>query len=174
MFNLLKMKWHQSNVFTSNDALEILCTVDNVTTIDASNIHIDYATIFNQWYKQHVSGSIQKNHLFSFSIDTIKDCVMITKSYFNTAVTSTQSIKKVDKMFLITYQNLTSCMHNWSFCLNLGCNPSSSFTKWRSVAPHPYKYILSLLPPNDVFWMLLKKGRKEERKKEEEEYRHIY
>ena len=97
MFNLLKVKWHKSNIYTFKDALDILGTVDNVTTIDASNIHIDYATIFNRWYKQPVSGSIQKNHLFSFSKDTIKDCVMTTKRSFNAAVTSTQSIKKIDK-----------------------------------------------------------------------------
>ena len=47
MFNLLKMKWHKSNVFTFKDALEILGTVDNVMTIDASNIHIDYTALFN-------------------------------------------------------------------------------------------------------------------------------
>ena len=47
MFNLLKMKWHKSNVFTFKDALEILGTVDNVMTINASNIHIDYTALFN-------------------------------------------------------------------------------------------------------------------------------
>ena len=51
MFNLLKVKWHKLNVLTFNQALETLGTIENVTTIDVSNIHINHATIFNQWYK---------------------------------------------------------------------------------------------------------------------------
>lgn len=165
MFNLLKMKWHKSNVFTFKDALEILGTVDNVMTIDASNIHIDYTALFDRWYKQPVSGTIQKNHLFSFSEDTIKDCVMTTKRSFNAAVTSTQSIKKVDDKIPDHVRKLDILFtRKMIFLPKPGLAPIKQvhlYTKWRSVVPHPYKDILCPLPTNDIIRMVLKKqGRK--------------
>ena len=94
MINLLKVQWHKINVYTFKQALEILGVVENVLPIDASNIHIDYASLFDKWYKQPASGTIHKNHIFSFNEATINNCIMTTKQSHNSDVTSTQSIKK--------------------------------------------------------------------------------
>ena len=72
MFNLLKIRWHKSDVYTFKQALEILGTVENVLPIDASNVHIDYATFFEKWYKQPASGMIQKNHIFPLIMQLLK------------------------------------------------------------------------------------------------------
>ena len=90
---MLKIKWHLSNVYTFQQALDVLGEAENVNPIDASNIHIDYSTLFEQWYKQPTSGTIKKEHIFSFHKGTIKDVIMTTKRSHNAAVTSTQSIK---------------------------------------------------------------------------------
>ena len=97
MFNLLKIRWHKSNVYTFKQALKILGTFENILPIDALNVHIDYATFFEKWYKQPASGTIQKNHIFTFDNATIDNCVMTTKQSYNADVSSTQSIKKIDK-----------------------------------------------------------------------------
>ena len=97
MFNMLKIKWHKSNVYSMEQAIEVLNTAENVTAIEAGHIHIDYASLFDRWYKQPASGSIQKNHIFSFCSDTIKNVILTSKSSHIAAVTSTQSIKKIDK-----------------------------------------------------------------------------
>ena len=60
MFDLLKVKWHQSNVYTMDQALEVLNAMENVSAIEASNIHLDIFVFLSKWYKQPMSGSIQK------------------------------------------------------------------------------------------------------------------
>ena len=60
MFDLLKVKWHQSNVYSMDQALEVLNAMENVSAIEASNIHLDIFVFLSKWYKQPVSGSIQK------------------------------------------------------------------------------------------------------------------
>ena len=47
MFNLLKIKWHNLNVCSLKQALDVLNTVESVNAIEASNIHLNYSTTFN-------------------------------------------------------------------------------------------------------------------------------
>ena len=160
MFNLLKIKWHKSNVYTFQQALEILGTVDNVLPIDASNVHIDYATFFEKWYKQPASGTIQKNHIFTFDSTNIHDCIMTTKWSFNADVTSTQSIKKIDKNTPAWLRKLEILHKQKSFLAKPGLKPIKQvhlYTKWRKVVPHPFKDELCPLPSNEVIEMVVKK-----------------
>ena len=104
MFNLLKIKWHKSNVYSMEQAIEVLNAAENITTIEAEHIHVDYASLFGWWDKQPASGLIQKNHIFSFCSETIKNVILTSKSSHIAAVTSTQSIKKLIRMYRIVYK----------------------------------------------------------------------
>ena len=55
MFNLLKVKLYRSIISSMDQALEVLNTVENVSTIKASNIHLGFSTFLNWWYKQPTS-----------------------------------------------------------------------------------------------------------------------
>ena len=171
-FNILKIKWHPSNVYTFKQALAVLSEAENVHPIDASNIHIDYTSLFERWYKQPTSGTIQKNHIFTFQKDTIKDCIMTTKRSYNAAVTSTQSIKSSDKK----YERMNSS--SWLRKLDIlyarkvflpkpGLKPIKQvhlYTKWRTVVPHPYKDKICPLLSNEVIRMVIKTKRPRKKK----------
>lgn len=45
-FNMLKIQWHPSNVYTFQQALDVLGEANYVNPIDASNIHLDYSSLF--------------------------------------------------------------------------------------------------------------------------------
>lgn len=165
MFNLLKAQWHKSNVYTFNQALHILASVENVETIDASNIHIDYTSLFDHWYKQPASGTIQKNHIFTFDKATIKNCVMTTKHSHNSEITSTQSIKKVNKNTPEWIRTLDILNRRMVFVPKPGLKPIKQvhlYTKWRKVVPHPYKDVLCPLPSNEIIQMVMKKKKKDQ------------
>ena len=167
MFNLLKAQWHKSNVYTFDQALDILAAVENVDTIDARDVHIDYTKLFDNWYKQPVSGTIQKNHIFSFDKATIKNCVMTTKQSHNSEVTSTQSIKKVKNNFPDWIRALDILNRGMNFVPKPGLKPIKQvhlYTKWRRVVPHPYKDVLCPLPPNEIIQMVMKKKTKTKKK----------
>ena len=148
-------------------ALEVLDAVENVMPIDASNIHIDYGSLLEKWYKQPVAGTIQKNHIFSFEKQTIKNCIMTTKRSYNAAVTSTQSIKRRDKYPNDTLRKLDILYSQMKFLAKPGLKPIKQvhlYTKWRSVVPHPYKDITCPLPSNEIIQMVLKRKPKKKTK----------
>ena len=128
IFNLLKVKWHKSNVFSFNQALVMLCAVDNVTTIKASNAILIMLPFFTYGTKSLFLVASRRIVTFSFHKDTIKDSVMKTKRSYDTAVKSTKSIKLVDKNVPNHDKNLISWMHEWSSCLNPSCNQPNMFT----------------------------------------------
>ena len=99
MFNLFKVKWHKSNVYSLKQAIDVLNAVENVTAIEAGHMHIDYTSLFDWWYKQPAS-------IFSFCSDTIKNVILTTKSSHIAAVTLTQSIKKLIRKYQIMYKRL--------------------------------------------------------------------
>ena len=107
---MLKIKWHPSNVYTFQQALDVLSKAENVHPIDVRNIHVDYTALFKQWYKQPTSGTIRKNHIFSFHKDTNKECITTTKRSYNIADTSKQSIKLIKSSNMKKYSEYM----NWS------------------------------------------------------------
>ena len=146
--------------------MEILRVVENVLPIDASNIHIDYTLLFDKWYKQPASGTIQKNHIFSFDEATINNCIMTTKQSHNSDVTSTQSIKKIHKNTPECVRKLEILHKRKTFLPKSGLKPIKQvhlFTKWRKVVPHPYKDELCPLPSNEVIQLVLKKRPKKKK-----------
>lgn len=167
MFNLLKVQWHHSNVYTFEQALQVLDAVENIMPIDASNIHIDYASLLEKWYKQPVARTIQENHIFFFDKQTISNCIMTTKRSHNAAVTSTQSIKRTDKYPNDTICKLDILYLRMQFLAKPGLKPIKQvhlYTKWRSVVPHPYKDITCPLPSNEIIQMVLKRKPKKKNK----------
>ncbi len=69
MFNLLKVKWHTSNVYSMKQAIGVLNAVENVTTIETGLVHVDYASLFD--------GGTSNRHQDQFKIIT----------YFHSVVT---------------------------------------------------------------------------------------
>ena len=140
--------------------MEVLDAVENAIPIDASNIHIDYVSLFEKWYKQPVAGTIQKNHIFSFDKQTINNCIMTTKRTYNVAVTSTQSIKRTGKYQKESVRKLDILYLRTIFLQKPGLKLIKQvhlYTKWRSAVPHPYKDITCpLLPYFRCGWIIIK------------------
>ena len=85
---------------------------------------------------------------------------MTTKQSHNSDVTSTQSIKKIDKNTPEYVRKLQILHKRKNFLPKPGLKPIKQvhlFTKWRKVVPYPYKDELCPLPSNQVIELVLKK-----------------
>ena len=152
MFNLLKQKWHKMQVYTYKQALESLAINDDVTIIDASNLHYDYAKFLNTVYKQPVIGTIKKNHCFTFTSETIDNVTMHTKQSDNVLVTSSQPLKKI-KGVIPSVRKLLLLFPLIRPLPKPGFKPIKQvhlYTKWRKFIPHHYKDFTCPLPLNSI------------------------
>ena len=154
MFNLLKISWRKSNIYCFSQALEVLNSVDDVTAIDAScNYHHDYDKTFKAFYKQPVSGTIQKNHIFSFKKDNMNNVIMFTKRSANAKVTSSQSLKKREKPFQSKIRQLRLLHATIDGLDPIGLKPIKQvhlYTKWRKFIPQQYRDETCPLPSNET------------------------
>ena len=93
LFNLLKIRYHKSNIYTMDMLVDVLNSTDDVTFIHASDsFFYDYDSMLNEFYKNFPSGTIQKNHYFSVHCDA--PTTMITKAYINDPTETLVDFKK--------------------------------------------------------------------------------
>jgi len=162
MFNLLKHRWHKMQVYTYQQALESLAVNDDVTVIDSSNLHYDYAKFLNTIYKQPVTGTIKKNHRFMFRSDTMENVTMQTKQSDNVLVTSSQPLKKT-KGIIPSIRKLMLLFPILTPLPKPGFKPIKQvhlYTKWRKFVPYHLKDITCPLPPNSIVSKVQKPKRK--------------
>ena len=161
MFNLLKVHWRQTNVYTYQQALDILGECEYVNVVDSTHLHVDYSQLLEKIYRQPVSGSIQKNHVFSFDAKLKEHVEMSSKVTNKALVTTTQVLKKkVKNLTEFHRQYLIRCWKPKSLD-PVGLKPIKQvhlYTKWRKVVPRQYRDITCLLPPNNIIRKHFKKG----------------
>lgn len=69
-FNLLKLEYHNKNIYSTEELMEVLDTHDQVTAIKVDETDFnEWDSIFDELYSRP-SGFTEKPHIFSFSHDT--------------------------------------------------------------------------------------------------------
>ena len=159
MFNLLKKRWHHSNVFSFEQSLDILNSMDQVNAIDASELHFDYNELLSKFYRQPVSGSINKNHIFQFCRDSLHNSLLTTKRSDNVVISSTQPLRYDPRMRKSCYRKLCLIYAQPNKLDGPGLKPIKHlhlYTKWRKILPQEYKDVTCPLPSNEQIMMAKK------------------
>lgn len=165
-FNCLKSKWHKENVYTYQQTLEVLGSADNVTVVDASDIHYDVEATMNKFYTNLASGSIVNNHIFKFNNKRRTKMELKSKTSNADATTQIQSIRCDNKQNTGTIYNAIRSLHvkyayrQMKKLSPIGLKPIKQmdlYRKWRPILPQEYKDITCPLPPESVIRQFKKK-----------------
>jgi len=171
LFNLLKIRYHKSNIYTMDMLVDVLNSTDDVTFIHASDsFFYDYDSMLNEFYKNFPSGTIQKNHYFSVHCDA--PTTMITKAYINDPTETLVDFKKKN--------DRQSALKNYPLqrLLTPGIRDIKQvelWKNWRQFVPDPHKDLICPKPPEEVIQKIRKEKsekqqqRTNERKKEKSE-----
>jgi hypothetical protein len=82
MFNLLKLRYHASNVYTMDMLHDTLNVVEDVSfEIVTSIVFWNLDEFFNKFYKNFKAGTVRDNHIFW--VDHEQPTVMVSKSFDN-------------------------------------------------------------------------------------------
>ena len=80
MFNLLKKRYHKSQIYSIKKLTSLLNELDNIFYYHVtSEVFFDYNRLLNTYYKNIPSGSVKKNHHFWVNDD--KPTTMFTLTY---------------------------------------------------------------------------------------------
>ena len=147
LFNLLKIRYHKSNVYTMEMLVEVLNAMDDVTfTHVPTDVFYNYDKMLDQFYKNFRPGTVQKNHYFVVHNNT--PTVMLSKLFIDAENTDEYDHKKK-----IRERNLAIS----SFQLERLNPPGLKEIKqvelwkhWAQFVPHPYKTVICPKPPQDV------------------------
>ena len=111
MINTMKRNYARRNVYTKEETYRILDLEDSVKVVPAGGKFVDWDSEFDQIYKRPKSGTISKNHYFSFEYHHIDDMLLTTKVSYNSNITSTQKLIKIKKGWsIIDRQNYLGTM----------------------------------------------------------------
>ena len=99
MFNQMKRNYRKRNVYTLEDTYKILDLQDNVIVVPVKGEELfrDWDEIFDEIYKRPKAGTIKKNHIFSYSDDTIDTVIITTKTSDHSSSMQTQQFIKLKK-----------------------------------------------------------------------------
>ena len=98
MFNAMNQNYTRRNFYTKKEeTYSILDLEDSVKVVPAGGKFMDWDSEFDQIYKRQKSGTISKNHYFSFEYHHIDDMLLTTKVSYNSNITSTQKLIKIKK-----------------------------------------------------------------------------
>ena len=97
MFNQMKQNYRKRNVYTLEDTYKILDLQDNVTVVPVKGEELfkDCDEVFDEIYKRPKAGTIKKNHIFSYSEDTIATVTLATKTSDHSSSMQTQQLIKL-------------------------------------------------------------------------------
>ena len=170
-FNLLKQQYHKNNVYSFPHCLEVLRSCPMVEVIDATDLSYEWSKLLNSFYMNVVPGTVQRNHIFKFKVETIKRVQLKTKTSTIDKATLYQDIrldhpkscsKHNDKIRWLTIQKCSALLRP---IVKPGLPPIKQFelyTKWRKVVPAVYKDITCPCPPREIVKMFRKKVHDEE------------
>ena len=170
-FNLLKQQYHKNNVYSFSHCLEVLRSCPLVEVIDATDLSYEWSKLLNSFYMNVVSGTVQKNHIFKFKVETIKRVQLKTKTSTIDKATLYQDIrldhpkscsKHNDAIRRLAVQNCSALLRP---IVKPGLPPIKQFelyTKWRKIVPAAYKDVTCPCPPTEVVKMFRKRVQNEE------------
>jgi hypothetical protein len=65
LFNLFKTRYRNADIFTMSQLRAVLNEMDNISFKDVGpEVFFDYCQMLDVFYKNFVSGTVQKNHMF--------------------------------------------------------------------------------------------------------------
>ena len=153
MFNTMKRNYARRNVYTKEETYRILDLEDSVEVVPAGGKFMDWDSEFDQIYKRPKSGTISKNHYFSFEYYHIDDMLLTTKVSYNSNITSTQKLVKIKKGWsVIDRQNYLATMKP-SPLKKPGLSDQKQvhlYSKWRPLIPIEYQDISCPKPSDNV------------------------
>ena len=171
-FNLLKKEWRHKNIYTMEQTFDVLNACENVHAIDASGLFYDWDSLYDGFYKKPESGSVNKNHIFSFTISNIdKRCIMTSKEAANSEDTHQQNLFYLQRNLKLCYRKLRLLFKNPKYIKPPGLSAIKQvdlFIKWRPIVPFQYKDITCPEPSDEV--KLAAKSIKNKNRKQKNDY----
>ncbi len=102
LFNLLKLRYHKSNVYTMEILVEVLNMMDDITFTHApSDVFYNFDKMLDIFYKNFKPGTIQKNHYFV--VDSSEPTTMLSKLFIDDTSTNSYNHHKAVKERDLTY-----------------------------------------------------------------------
>jgi hypothetical protein len=148
LFNLLKIWYHKSDVYTMDMLVDVLNLQDDVTFQKTSSTTFkNYDKMLDTFYKNFKPGTIQKNHCFSVTCHS--PTKMTYKSFINDNTEESFDFSKGEK------EGRGAAMA--TYMLEPLDTPGIREIKqvelwknWRQFVPHPHKDMICPEPPQEV------------------------
>jgi len=152
MFNLLKKRYHRSQIFSLAKLTMLLNEIDNVTYKQVTSaVFFDYLKLLDKFYKKFPSGYMKKNHWFW--VDCCSPTIMNTQSHHNDEdgekTTFDHKIRIQDRLNNMKMAN----NNNKQLLKPPGMKPIKQvelWKKWGPFIPEDERNELCPKPPNDV------------------------
>ena len=151
MFNLLKKRYHRSQIFSIGKLSSLLNEIDNVNYNHVtSEVFFDYLKLLDKFYKKFVAGSVKKNHWFW--VDDSSPTVMNTQSHHNDEdaerTTNNHLIRMQDRL-----NKMKEAFNNKQLLKAPGMKPIKQvelWKKWGPFIPEDERNELCPKPPTDI------------------------
>ncbi len=147
LFNLLKIRYHKSDIYTMEMLVDILNKMDDITFIHvSSDIFYNYDKMLDNFYKNFKPGTIQKNHYFA--VDSNEPTTMTSKLFIDDDATD-----QYNHMKAINERNFTLSSYTLERLNAPGIKEIKQVELWKNwsqFVPHPHKEVICPKPPQDV------------------------
>ena len=152
MFNLLKKRYHQSQIYSVESLSTLLNELDNVNYYHVtSEVFFDYNALLNHFYKSFPVGTVKWNHFFWVSEDNAT--TMHSREYYHSD--SDDTVTAFDHCILMEnrLQLLSSARCNMRPMSAPGMKHIKQvelWQKWGPFIPEPYRDCLCAKPSDTV------------------------
>lgn len=151
MFNLLKKRYHHSQIFSLQKLTSLLNELENVTYHHVtSEIFFDYNSFLDLFYKKFKPGTVKSNHLFW--VEGGDGATMYSTTYYNEP-----DVESLRCNFLLNMDNrealLKEAMNNKIALPAPGLKPIKQvelWKKWGPFIPEDEREELCPKPPDDI------------------------
>ena len=152
MFNLLKKRYHQSQIYSVESLSTLLNELDNVNYYHVtSEVFFDYNALLNHFYKSFPVGTVKRNHFFWVSEDNAT--TMHSREYYHSD--SDDTVTAFDHCIIMEnrLQLLSSARCNMRPMSAPGMKHIKQvelWQKWGPFIPEPYRDCLCAKPSDTV------------------------
>ena len=160
MFNLLKLRYRQSDIYSFPQLVEVLNVANNVTCVRVVvDDFMDWDSFQDKTYKKIVTGTVTRTHLFQFNVK--RPGIMVTR---DTAAlishSAEQDMRKKMKpeLRLALLKAYQTHLHTLKAPGIPDIKQWELWKKWRPFVPGPYQDILCPKPSAAVCDKMKKKG----------------
>lgn len=147
LFNLLKLRYHRSNVYTMEMLVEVLNMMDDISfTHVPSDVFYNFDKMLDIFYKNFKPGTIQKNHYFV--VDSSEPTTMLSKLFIDDTSTDRYNHRKAVKERDFDLSHFTLERLNAPGIREI--KQVELWKNWSQFVPHPHKQIICPKPPQDI------------------------